>query len=376
LAGKKADAALKDALTPQLGFDMEVDHGEQRNLAGEVIAIKGAAPKLTDKFVVPPFTVLDTRAGYWKERRDQWLSIGLRSELGRDKGLMMNSGVNGDPKFYTRKAEVEAELGREISTKEFRTKYYDREKEMEGASGSLKTGTSVFDPLLCEIIVRWFSAPGLKVLDPFAGGAVRGVVSGALGREYTGVELRPEQVEDNRKQAEEILSGAFDFGRTPAAPTWHEGDATSLRSMGLDKANLVMTCPPYADLEVYSDDPRDLSTAPYSTFRAMLRSAMAQSTDLLVKDAFSVWVLGEVRNKKTGFAYGVMKDAIQAAQDCGMHLYNEAILLGSVGTAMLRAAKHVNASRKLERCHQHVLVFAKGDPKKASEACGNPEVEA
>jgi hypothetical protein len=361
-----ADSTLQASLAPQMGLDLGA-------VAEPVVETVGLAAK----FVVPPFTVLDQRAGYWRERRQMWLSLGLRSELGREKALLYNSGVNGDPKFYTRKTEVEERLGRTITTAEFVNEHYDREGDLASASASMLTGTSVFDPVLCEVVYRWFSGPGATVLDPFAGGAVRGVIAGALGRRYVGVELRPEQVLDNREQAADILGPAsqFDFGRRPLLPEWVEGDATQLRGLELPSVGLVFTCPPYADLEVYSDDPRDLSTAPYASFRAMLSTAMAQSVERMLPDAFAVWVVGEARDKR-GISYGIVHDTVRAARDAGLGLYNEAMLLGSVGTAMLRAAKHVTAARKLERVHQHVLVFVKGDPKRAAAACGSAEVEA
>jgi hypothetical protein len=31
--------------------------------------------------------------------------------------------------------------------------------------------------VLCEIAYRWFSPPGGLILDPFAGGSVRGIVA-------------------------------------------------------------------------------------------------------------------------------------------------------------------------------------------------------
>jgi hypothetical protein len=74
------------------------------------------------------------------------------------------------------------------------------------------------------------------------------------------VELRPEQIADNRAQAEALFGGALDFGREVEPPRWLEGDATRMHEHDLPFADLVFTCPPYADLEVYSDDPRDLST--------------------------------------------------------------------------------------------------------------------
>src|SRR5882724_9329726 len=59
------------------------------------------------------------------------------------------------------------------------------------------SGTSIFDPVLCELAYRWFCPPEAQVLDPFAGGSVRGVVASLLGYLYTGVELRGEQVAAN-----------------------------------------------------------------------------------------------------------------------------------------------------------------------------------
>src|SRR6185312_2502284 len=70
------------------------------------------------------------------------------------------------------------------------------------------TGTSIFDPVLCEIAYRWFCPPGGLVLDPFAGGSVRGIVAAKLGRRYLGVDLRPEQIEANRAQWAEIEARA------------------------------------------------------------------------------------------------------------------------------------------------------------------------
>ena len=38
---------------------------------------------LQEVFIVPPFSVLDTRAGYWQERKRAWLAKGIKSEEGR-----------------------------------------------------------------------------------------------------------------------------------------------------------------------------------------------------------------------------------------------------------------------------------------------------
>jgi hypothetical protein len=38
---------------------------------------------LAERFIVPPFSVLDARQGYWQDRKAAWLALGIQSELGR-----------------------------------------------------------------------------------------------------------------------------------------------------------------------------------------------------------------------------------------------------------------------------------------------------
>ena len=45
---------------------------------------------LNERFVVPPFSVLDARQGYWQDRKKAWLALGIQSEVGRG-GLTMSA---------------------------------------------------------------------------------------------------------------------------------------------------------------------------------------------------------------------------------------------------------------------------------------------
>ncbi len=147
-------------------------------------------------------------------------------------------------------------------------------------NASEQTGTSIFDPVLCEIAYRWFSPEGGTVVDPFAGGSVRGLVAAKLGRQYIGGELRPEQVEANRAQVD-ILD------ESDPVPVWHCGDSRNIdKAMADVKADFVFSCPPYADLEVYSDNPADLSTLNYNEFRAAYFEIIAKTCGLLKNDRF------------------------------------------------------------------------------------------
>jgi hypothetical protein len=39
--------------------------------------------KLSDEFFMPPFSVLNAREGAWQKRKKEWISLGIKSELGR-----------------------------------------------------------------------------------------------------------------------------------------------------------------------------------------------------------------------------------------------------------------------------------------------------
>lgn len=36
--------------------------------------------------MIPPFTVLNAREGWWQDRKKAWLALGIKSELGRGGG--------------------------------------------------------------------------------------------------------------------------------------------------------------------------------------------------------------------------------------------------------------------------------------------------
>ena len=330
-------------------------------------AEKVAKIGLFEEFLVPPFSVLDARKGYWQDRKRMWSALGIASEKGRDESLINHPPTTRFSNFYEVKAKAEKDSGRSLSVQDVvRLRSSDLRKT------AALDGTSIFDPALAEVLVSWFSPPSGRVLDPFAGGSVRGVVSGWLGRSYVGVDLREEQIEENRAQAERIFVGS---GRE--TPRWIVGDAQDVATLAADGApyDLVLTCPPYADLEVYSEDPRDLSTMDYPEFLAAYTKAIAGAASLLAPDRFFAIVVGEVREKKGGGIYrGFVPDTIRACEAAGLSYYNEMVLVMPGASLPIRARNPFAKTRKIGKLHQNVLVFVKGDPRKATEACGPVQV--
>lgn len=286
---------------------------------------------VAQKFLVSPFSVLNAREGDWQERKRAWMQMGIRGEKGRDGKL-----------FGFSKSMLEKAGG-----------YFDDDGTQRPTSD-----TSVFDPVLCELAYRWFSGEGSQILDPFAGGSVRGIVAAHLGRKYWGCDLRAEQIEANRIQGAALCEGK-------PQPEWVCGDSLQTVRDAPD-ADFIFSCPPYGDLEQYSDDCLDLSAMPHKDFLIAYRGIIHHACQRLRQDRFACFVVGDYRDGKGNYR-NFVSETISAFLEAGLELYNEAILVTSVGSASMRVTKQFSAGRKLCKTHQNVLVFVKGDGRKAAD---------
>lgn len=334
-----------------------------------------ARATLADRFIVPPFSVLDARQGYWQERKRAWLALGLQGELGR---------LGEDAASYKSQSRLD-----EIVTKRHPASlppmqdgvllidsYRGRKgnpdingiysRAVNAGSTASQTGVSVFDPVLCEVAYRWFCPPGGHVINPTAGESVYGIVAGYLGYTYEGVEIRAEQIANNELQAVQI--GVSDRVK------WIHGDGRDTAQL-VAPADLIMCCPPYHDLEIYSDNPQDISTLDdYDEFMQAYRRIVASAVEALKPDRFACFVVGDIRDKR-GHYRNFVSDTIGAFRATGCELYNEAVFITPAGSLPVRTARAFPIGRKLGKSHQNVLVFVKGDWRKAVEACGPVTVE-
>jgi DNA modification methylase len=193
------------------------------------------------------------------------------------------------------------------------------------------------------------------------------VVAGCLGRAYFGVDLSAEQVEANKAQAREIFWQG-NTGHIP--PTWINADsreiAPELRDMDL-RPDMIFTCPPYGDLEVYSEDPHDLSNMDPEGFDQAYFDIIKDAVGILNNDRFAAIVVGNYRDKR-GHLRDLIGLTVRAFEAAGARFYNEAVVLDPIGSAAVRAKRQFSAKRKMVRVHQNLLVFVKGDESKATEA--------
>jgi len=332
--------------------------------------------KLEAKFIIPPFSVWDVRQGYWQDRKKLWLELGVKSEIGRS-GELTYTGKAADIHAYdgyskVNKVDKYSEAGRDpnliFKAKEVTSQNlnYYREKEKATSKGEEKEksfyqqvveerggGTSIFDPVVCELCYKWFCPQGGVILDPFAGGSVRGIVAHILGYKYYGIDLSAEQIEANQAQAELI---------TPDnKPTWIVGNSVDMYKLLPSEIayDFVFSCPPYYDLEQYSDSKHDLSNMRWGDFKDEYSDIIYKAAQSLKSNRFACFVVSEVRDKK-GFYRGLVPFTIAAFKRAGMQFYNEIILVTQVGSMPIRIGQMFGSYRKIGRVHQNILVFYNG----------------
>lgn len=277
-------------------------------------------------------------------------------------GTLYQSKAAIEPDYMRKKTAVEHRLGRKITNAEFEEEYL----HINAEGGRLSdTGTSIFDPVLTETMISWFSAAGDCVIDPFAGGSVRGIVTCSLGRYYVGVDLRQEQIDANVEQGEELNPDIM--------PVWICGDSMNIRDLAPGEYDFLLTCPPYGGLEIYSDDPADISNMSDEDFDKTYAEILRRAVSMLKEDRFACVVAGNYRDKK-GYLRDLVGITVRAMETAGARYYNDFVIVTPAGSLPIRAGKAFQVSRKMGRTHQYALVFIKGDPKKAAERLGEVEM--
>ena len=316
-----ADAEIDELLT---GFDAEeIDDIINSLDEGEYFRDKlkeSEHSTLFETFIVPPFSVFDTKQGYWQERKKYWTDLGIKGEVGRKENLTYSKNLN---------------LSKNVK------------------------GTSIFDPVVCEIVYRWFCPPEGKIMDPFAGGPVRGIVAALTGHQYLGIDLRDEQIRSNRENAE-------DMSIPKSQLSWICDDSKNIDKHVEDKSfDMLFTCPPYFDLEVYSENKADLSNMSNEDFIEAYTQILSKAAAKVKDNRFAVIVVSDEREKEGYYRklHELTKDIMHKA---GFRLYNEIILLNTVGSGAWRVRGYMK-SRKVVRIHQNVLVFYKGSTKKIGD---------
>lgn len=216
---------------------------------------------------------------------------------------------------------------------------------------SVYTGThSVFPAPLVEWILLRYAPQGGTVLDAFAGGPPRGVVSTIMGYKYTGIDIRQEQIDENERVLGNLgLRGAryyLDDGRFMSS------------ARDLPPFDFALTCPPYYNLETYSDLPADISNlGSYWEFNAGMQFSANAHFRALKPGAFACIVVGNFRDPK-GELIDFRAHTVENFREAGFKFWQEIILSKNFGSAAKRSTNSWKGL-KLVPIHEFLLVFRK-----------------
>lgn len=225
----------------------------------------------------------------------------------------------------------------------------ERAETMRADHDSVYTGThSVFPaPLIEWILLRYGGDPGGQLLDAFSGGPPRAVVSTIMGFRYTGFDINQAQILENEKAIKNLkLEGA----------KFILGDGRFLE--GLEGTfDVALTCPPYHDLEKYTDQLNDLSNMrSYAEFNAGMAVCAQSHRPLMKPGSFVCIVVGPIRDKKTGALIDFPAHTVQNFREAGFIYWQQIVLSKNFGSA---AKRSTNAwkGKKLVPIHELLLVF-------------------
>lgn len=284
---------------------------------------------LKKMFLIEPYSVINTRDGKWQKLKKKWNDI-LKEEGDtreeEDFSIRRNTGIQ------KRNNEIPTEKQKQFI-------YNDK-------------NISLFDPVISQLCYDWFCVNGGHVIDCCAGDTRKGNVIAHLGGTFTGIELRKEQVEHNNKKAFNGAKWICDSGEN------------ILNHINKNSADMLLSCPPYFNLEIYSELENDISNAKnYDSFINSLEQMYIESIKCLKDDSFACIVIQNIRKVKSQLYidyYPFKEDIIKIFTKNGMFFYNDVVILKANGTAQMRAIPYMN-QKKIVPIHEYLLVFYKGN---------------
>jgi len=242
--------------------------------------------------------------------------------------------------------------------------YLTAYEEKRGVCPRLPNGLmmSEFHAGLCENIVHYWSMVGDTIVDPFAGRLTRAFVSQSLGRNYYGYDVSSETVDRVRHELDRHELGA----------TIYEEDGCEMKSTPDESANLVMTCPPYGDIERYESAEGQLSDLrKYEDFCNRIQVCGDNIERVLKPGGFAVWVCGDWR--RDGEYKPFHSDTINMFTKSGLKLHDIIVMKNDTIFAALQAGKCAS-KRYTAKVHEFILVFRKeGELEYSSDTIKNRE---
>jgi len=223
-----------------------------------------------------------------------------------------------------------------------------------GENTAYTATTSYFNPKLCKMVYSSYCPKNGTIFDPFSS-VVRPYVAKILDYNYTGCEVRKDECD----KINNILN-------TNALFETSEVNVLNMdcREFESDKKfDLIFTCPPYWNLETYSEQDNDMSAiSNYADFLVEMGRVYSKCSSLMYEESYCCFVVADFRDYSEGRKLinrlvPFVSDMIRCGEDAGLSLYDKVIIKKPMGTAPSRL-KLWN-KRKTVRIHEELLIFKK-----------------
>ena len=214
---------------------------------------------------------------------------------------------------------------------------------------------SEFNITVAKNIISFWSEPGDKILDPFAG-RTRALVSYAMNRRYVGYEVSKDVVQHMDKRFEELdikNDEKFDV------EIKNKDCINVVDDFGCEIFDMVFTCPPYWNLEKYESCKGQLSDIDdYEDFVELLVDRLDAASLVLKKDKYMAVVVGDFR--KRGKYITLHSDLLRQMS------FNDSLSLHDViaiqNIPFYTAAFYFGAVKKVKKtakAHEYLLIWKK-----------------
>lgn len=220
--------------------------------------------------------------------------------------------------------------------------------------GASKNQVSIFNPAIIAGLLKLYPPPpGGNIYDPFGGGGTRAIVCATQDEayNYTGVEIRADEVAaiyHRLAELDKYVKGYVDI---------INGSSESVPEVASDWADMLITCPPYYDMEKYNGGDSDLSmAATYEDFLDGLNRVVDECYRILKPGALACWVVGLHRDK-----YGLipLHHDLARLHAQGFRFKEEIILHMKNTGSVQRVGNFAKGEHLLVRQHEYCLIFEK-----------------
>jgi len=280
-----------------------------------------------------------------------------RGEIKTKYGFIPTSIIKAEKQSFQSK-DINAEKRNYYSTTNVKVgAVADTIFDVSGQSCRGKGGAlSRYPQNIGRYLVKMYSNEGETVLDPFAGHNSRMELVYKLNRNYIGYDISHTFMEANRKEANDLQGGGNQqllFKQTNTI-TLIEKDS---REMLEHNCDMVLTSPPYYDIEYYGDENEQLGKCKtYKGFMDDIFVILRKCYEALKPGGYCCWSINDFR--RNGIFYAYHSDIIQAYLKVGFVLHD--IIITDLGYPIGAAfATQLEEQKRTAKRHEYTIIGKK-----------------